>query len=75
MQNDNMLTDSSEKFSEISFSLEEVPCSVQPLTFDDPLCIGCGNCARVCQCDILFPSDQQGTHPIVNFLKRPPTTG
>ena len=54
MQNDKLVTNSFD-FSSVSFSLEEVPCSVQPLSFDESLCIGCGTCARVCQCDILFP--------------------
>ena len=53
MQNDKLVTNSFD-FSSVSFSLEEVPCSVQPLSFDESLCIGCGTCARVCQCDILF---------------------
>ena len=63
MQNDKLVTNSFD-FSSVSFSLEDVPCSVQPLSFDESLCIGCGTCARVCQCDILFPSDKKGTHPI-----------
>lgn len=66
MQNDKLVTNSFD-FSSVSFSLEEVPCSVQPLSFDESLCIGCGTCARVCQCDILFPSDKKGTHPIVAY--------
>lgn len=66
MQNDKLVTNSFD-FSSVSFSLEEVPCSVQPLSFDELLCIGCGTCARVCQCDILFPSDKKGTHPIVAY--------
>ena len=66
MQNDKLIANSFD-FSNVSFSLEEVPCSVQPLSFDESLCIGCGTCARVCQCDILFPSDKKGTHPIVAY--------
>ena len=66
MQNDKLVTNSFD-FSSVSFSLEDVPCSVQPLSFDESLCIGCGTCARVCQCDILFPSDKKGTHPIVAY--------
>ena len=70
MQNDKLVTNSF-GFSSVSFSLEEVPCSVQPLSFDESLCIGCGTCARVCQCDILFPSDKKGTHPIVASPSQP----
>lgn len=40
MQNDKLVTNSFD-FSSVSFSLEEVPCSVQPLSFDESLCIGC----------------------------------
>ena len=69
MQNDKLIANSFD-FSNVSFSLEEVPCSVQPLSFDESLCIGCGTCARVCQCDILFPSDKKGTHPICRVSGR-----
>ena len=30
-------------------------------------CIGCGRCAAVCQCDILFPSPEKGVHPLVIY--------
>ena len=38
MQNDKLIANSFD-FSNVSFSLEEVPCSVQPLSFDESLCI------------------------------------
>ena len=55
MQNDKLVTNSFD-FSSVSFSLEEVPCSVQPLSFDESLCIGCGTC-RV-SVNVIFSSHQ-----------------
>lgn len=49
------------------FGLKPESCSVCPLSFDDDLCIGCGRCAAVCQCDILFPSPEKGAHPLVIY--------
>ena len=49
------------------FGLKPESCSVCPLSFDDSLCIGCGRCAAVCQCDILFPSPEKGAHPLVIY--------
>ena len=60
MQNDKLVTNSFD-FSSVSFSLEEVPCSVQPLSFDESLCIGCGTCAR--------PGAISLNHPLRNRAK------
>ena len=49
------------------FGLKPESCSVCPLSFDDGLCIGCGRCAAVCQCEILFPSPEKGAHPLVIY--------
>ena len=49
------------------FTIEPVPCSANPLRFNEDLCIGCGNCAAVCQCDILFPSGEKSKPPIVMY--------
>ena len=38
------------------FEVEPVPCSTNPLKYDESKCIGCNRCANVCQCDILLPS-------------------
>lgn len=38
----------------IEFQAGPVSCSVNPLSFDDALCIGCNRCASVCQVDIRF---------------------
>lgn len=51
----------------IEFHVEPVPCSTQPLKYDENLCIGCNRCASVCQCDILLPSPEKGKHPIVMY--------
>lgn len=37
-----------------SFEVEQVPCSTNPLKYDESKCIGCNRCANVCQCDILL---------------------
>ena len=44
----------------IEFQAGPVSCSVNPLSFDDALCIGCNRCASVCQVDIMVPSPEQG---------------
>lgn len=51
------------KMNEITVSV--VPCSAQPISFDETKCIGCGTCAKMCQCDVLLPSTEKGKHPIV----------
>ena len=38
------------------FRAEPVSCSVKPLSFCQELCIGCNQCASVCQVDIMIPS-------------------
>lgn len=50
-----------------SLTARVVPCSAEPLIFDDGLCIGCNRCAEVCQCDILIPSPEKGRHPVVLY--------
>jgi len=51
----------------IEFQAGPVSCSVNPLSFDDALCIGCNRCASVCQVDIMVPSPEQGKHPVVLY--------
>lgn len=51
----------------IEFRAEPVSSSVKPLVFDDGLCTGCGQCASVCQVDILFPTGEKGKHPAVLY--------
>ena len=47
--------------------LTPVPCSTRPIRFNEELCIGCGRCAAVCQCDIMIPSPRKGQHPVVMY--------
>ncbi|MBO7711244.1 MAG: 4Fe-4S binding protein [Lachnospiraceae bacterium] len=49
------------------YRVHPVPCSTQPVIYDQTKCIGCGRCAAVCQCDILLPSDEKGRHPVVMY--------
>ena len=49
------------------FEVEPVPCSTNPLKYDESKCIGCNRCANVCQCDILLPSPEKGKHPIIMY--------
>ena len=49
------------------FRAEPVSCSVKPLSFCQELCIGCNQCASVCQVDIMIPSPEKGKHPIVMY--------
>ncbi|MCD8013732.1 MAG: FAD-dependent oxidoreductase [Lachnospiraceae bacterium] len=49
------------------FTAAPVPCSAAPIKYDEKLCIGCGHCAKVCQCDILLPSEEKGKHPVVMY--------
>ncbi|MDO4383358.1 MAG: 4Fe-4S dicluster domain-containing protein [Eubacteriales bacterium] len=51
------------KMNEIKVSV--VPCSANPIIFDETKCIGCNTCARTCHCDVLLPSTKKGQHPIV----------
>ncbi len=44
-----------------------IPCSAEPLIFDETKCIGCNSCAGICQCDIMIPSPEKGKHPIVLY--------
>jgi NAD-dependent dihydropyrimidine dehydrogenase PreA subunit len=41
-----------------------VSCSVEPLRFDETLCIGCNRCVEVCQVDILIPNPEKGKPPV-----------
>lgn len=45
----------------------EIPCSAEPLIFDDNLCVGCNRCMNVCQVDIMIPNPEKGKHPIVLY--------
>ena len=56
-----------EKIRSIQIDVEPVPCSAQPIVYDQEKCIGCGRCAAVCQCDVLVPSPEKGSHPIVMY--------
>jgi len=51
----------------VAFTAVPVPCSVNPIKYDEKLCIGCGRCAQVCQCDVLLPSPEKGQHPTVTY--------
>lgn len=53
--------------NKVEFQANPVSCSVTPLRFDDRLCIGCNRCAMVCQVDIMIPSENKGSHPIVLY--------
>jgi NAD-dependent dihydropyrimidine dehydrogenase PreA subunit len=44
-----------------------VPCSAEPLRFDETLCIGCNRCVEVCQVDILIPSPEKGKPPVLLY--------
>ena len=45
----------------------EVPCSAEPLLFDEELCIGCNRCMNVCQTDIMIPNPEKGKPPVVLY--------
>lgn len=49
------------------FTVVPIPCSTNPLKYDEKLCIGCNRCAAVCQCDILLPSPEKGKHPVIMY--------
>lgn len=49
------------------FRMEVVPSSTMPITYREDLCIGCNRCVEVCQCDILFPNEIRGKHPLVIY--------
>lgn len=51
------------KMNELKVSV--VPCSANPLIFDETRCVACNACARICQCDVLLPSTEKGCHPVV----------
>ncbi len=51
----------------VEFTAKPSPCSTDPIRYDTALCIGCGRCAEVCQCDILLPSGKEGEHPAVMY--------
>ncbi|WP_130864285.1 4Fe-4S dicluster domain-containing protein [Bacilliculturomica massiliensis] len=44
-----------------------VPCSAQPLLFDETLCAGCNRCVEVCQVDIMIPNPEKGRPPVVLY--------
>jgi len=49
------------------FKAAPVPCSVTPIVYDSALCIGCNRCVNVCQCDVLYPAEKKGEHPVVMY--------
>jgi len=54
------------RMKKVEYTVSPVPCSARPIRFDTSLCIGCGRCARVCQCDVLVPPAEKGKgHPPV----------
>lgn len=53
-------------FNNVEFTVEKVPASVMPLSFDESKCTSCGICASVCTSDVLVP-DTEGGHPIVMY--------
>lgn len=44
-----------------------VPCSAQPIAYDEAKCTGCNRCAEVCQVDLLLPNPEKGKPPIVMY--------
>ena len=50
----------------VEFTARPVSCSVNPLTFDRELCIGCGQCASVCQVDVMAQFEK-GAPPVVLY--------
>ena len=49
------------------FKAREIPCSAEPLLFDESLCIGCNRCVNVCQVDIMIPGPEKGHPPVVLY--------
>jgi NAD-dependent dihydropyrimidine dehydrogenase PreA subunit len=49
------------------YTVSMVSSSVTPIVYNPDRCIGCNRCVQVCQCDILFPSEEKGEHPIVMY--------
>lgn len=45
----------------------KVPCSANPILYDDKLCIGCNRCVEICQVDVLIPNEKKGKPPIVMY--------
>ena len=64
---EKMYTDILEKIKTVPVTVREDTCSVRPIIIDPTKCIGCGSCARVCQCDVLLPSLQKGEPPRVCY--------
>lgn len=50
-----------------TLSVSFVPCSANPILFDETRCVGCNKCANICQVDILLPSLEKGAHPLVIY--------
>ena len=49
------------------FTARELPCSAEPIIFDEALCVGCNRCMNVCQVDIFIPNPERGRHPVVLY--------
>ncbi|MGN1343507.1 MAG: ferredoxin family protein [Traorella sp.] len=49
------------------FTLNYVSASTKPIHFNDNLCVGCNRCVDICQCDILFPNEIKGKHPLLIY--------
>ncbi len=43
------------------------PTPGRPVLFSSDLCNGCNTCVEVCQMDVLIPSPQGGTPPLILF--------
>ena len=53
--------------NKVEYQARPISCSVKPLAFDASLCVGCNQCAAVCQVDILIPSPVKGEAPVVLY--------
>lgn len=60
-------TENRKNIKNIEYTVAPVSSSVNPIFYHADLCIGCNRCVQVCPCDILFPSGEQGNHPIVMY--------
>lgn len=50
-----------------NIKVSKVPCSANPIVYDEDKCIGCNKCVNICQVDILFPNNEKGKVPIVLY--------
>ena len=50
-----------------AFHAVQVPCSADPIVYDETLCIACNSCVRACQTEVLMPSPDKGKPPVVMY--------